>query len=120
VFAGTDTGVYRSGDRGGSWAAVGGGLPVSPTHALLYDASAHVLHAGTSDGAFESADSGISWSLSAPGLSDPRVLSLALPDGNLFAGTQGSSVFRRVAAAAGREPVSLASAPPAPRLVPPR
>jgi photosystem II stability/assembly factor-like uncharacterized protein len=120
VLAGSDGGVFRSSDGGATWVLVGGGLPASPAHALLLDGG--VLYAGTSSGAFESQDLGDSWSSAGDGLTNPRVLSLERTGtGALFAGTDGGSVFRRVASSPSeREPVFLRNPRGSPRLVPPR
>jgi hypothetical protein len=48
LYVGTDYGVYRSTDTGGTWEPLGTGIPiVTPTHDLAFDTKSRTLVAGT-------------------------------------------------------------------------
>jgi photosystem II stability/assembly factor-like uncharacterized protein len=88
IFAGTDSGLFRSTDSGTSWTAVDSGLGKKPVRSFAM--SGGNLFAGTSGyGIFLSTNNGASWTAIVVG---PIVLSLAVSGGNLFAGTY-SGVF---------------------------
>lgn len=67
VFAGTDRGLFRSTDRGGTWEQYGTGIKTSSSATLKVFALAAAqdgsrMYAGTSAGAFQSTDRGATWS----------------------------------------------------------
>jgi len=98
VYAGTQTGLFESRDRGTSWTAIGRGLPASepcPVTSLAFDGR-HGLLAGTGIrwidgcGAYRS-HTGRRWRPLAPDV--PRVIEV-VPDpsrrGGLYLGSTGS------------------------------
>lgn len=105
-FCGTTTGLYKSTDAGLTWARQGTMTnvrsvaldPVYP-NALIY--------CGTSTGVYVSPDGGNAWEPYNDGLGVTDILSLALrrdPEPVLFAGTNGGSVYRRLAPASVARP----------------
>lgn len=88
VYAGSAHGVARSTDAGASWILsqapnVVNALAVHPT-------LAGTVYAGTNNGVFKSTDEGATWMDMSQGLTDPRVLALAIDPaapGRLWAGT---------------------------------
>jgi photosystem II stability/assembly factor-like uncharacterized protein len=121
VYAGATTvcasgscsdGVFKSTDGGGSWRAVGAGLPATSINALAIDPiRSSTLYAGTgsctqdpvggevncSGGVFKSTNGGVTWTAFNPGLDDrTRILALAIDPGNparLYAGTADGGVL---------------------------
>jgi hypothetical protein len=91
LFAGTESGVFRSTDSGTSWIAASAGLTNTQVQALAV--SGTNLFAGTSVGVFLSTDNGTSWTTANTGVKNFDVISLAVSGTNLFAGTWGSGVF---------------------------
>jgi photosystem II stability/assembly factor-like uncharacterized protein len=69
LFAGTDTGVFRSIDKSKTWSAVNTGLPGTRIYALaangtnLFAASQTIRAGHAGDDLFISKDSGVSWTL---------------------------------------------------------
>ena len=101
LFAGTDAGVFRSTDEGGSWTASTAGLPVNAIVTACEIGSDGFLYGATQDsGIYRSSNSGSFWDAVNAGLSNPAVSSLALgSSGYLFAGAvrvfgTGITVFR--------------------------
>ena len=92
MYAGTEEGVYRSGDGGGSWQHAGG-LPGQNILSLAVDAAdGEIVYAGSNSGLYITSNGGSDWRL-AP---DPGggILSLATGlDGLVIAGTLGRGVF---------------------------
>ena len=94
LFAGTsDSGVYRSSDKGQSWLAINAGLTdVAITSLTAKDG---FLFAGTvSGGVFRSADSGRNWLPVNTGISSTNIKALAANNTCIFAGTGGGGVCR--------------------------
>ncbi len=105
LFAGTlHEGVYLSSNNGASWVNVRTGL-INPNITALAvkapDSSSPTLFAGTFDavgepgGVFLSTDKGTSWAAINIGLTNKDTRSLAISVPYLFAGTNGSGVWRR-------------------------
>lgn len=94
VFAGTDSGVFRSPDGGAHWVAVNNGLTSTLVYSLIFKVQGTgdkiMLFAGTGGGLFYSTDFGFSWS-QTPGpsqwvvASDGSVLSAACSNGSYSA-----------------------------------
>jgi hypothetical protein len=79
LYAGTDTGVYRSDNSGAGWQLASGGLPVTPVRALaVHPENAMIVYAGTDSGLFRSEDGGASWIPRGNGLEGTAVLKLAI------------------------------------------
>jgi ligand-binding sensor domain-containing protein len=110
IFAGVlNGGVFRSTDNGTTWTAVDSGLTNTKVYSLL--ASGSNIFAGTGGGVFLSTNNGTSWTAVNSGLvsiesgttltaiyaflTDTTVLSLAVSDSTIFAGTGGGGVWRR-------------------------
>jgi photosystem II stability/assembly factor-like uncharacterized protein len=105
VYAGTNFGgVLKSVDGGASWRLANRGLPsvpylrarvFEPIVALLLDRRrpGTVYAAMAATGVFVSRDGAAHWRRLAPGLAEPRVESLALVGGTLYAAT-GGGVFK--------------------------
>jgi photosystem II stability/assembly factor-like uncharacterized protein len=95
VYAGTNSGAFRSTDGGATWSATT--LTQQVRTLVLDPASPANIYAGTyGAGVYVSTDGGLTWSAMNDGLTCNKVLSLDLrsSDGVLFAGTEGGSVFR--------------------------
>jgi photosystem II stability/assembly factor-like uncharacterized protein len=100
IFAGTfNRGVFLSTNSGTSWIAVNNGLPKDSYDTNYYAIvqtfaiSGINLFAGTYYGVFLSTNSGTSWTATNSGLTSTNVISFAVSDTNLFAGTNGGGVF---------------------------
>ncbi len=110
-FACANGGVFRSTNQGESWTAASTGLPgftppgqtqtlYNPAYALAV--SGANLFAGiggsplvASGGVYRSNNNGESWTAANAGLpSNTSILSLAVSDANLYAGTDSAGVFR--------------------------
>jgi len=93
LYAGTNTGVFKSTDGSNTWSGASSGLT---GHALSVNALAidpilpSTLYAGTDDGVFKSTDAGSTWK--AAGLPDSYVQALAITPSTLYAG--GDGVFK--------------------------
>jgi hypothetical protein len=94
VYAGTNNGVFRSTDAGLTWSATG--LTQQVKTLVAEPGSPQELYAGTyGAGVYSSTDGGLTWTQMNTGLTCNKVLSLAIrPDGALYAGTEGGSVFK--------------------------
>ena len=99
LFAGTTNGagVFRTTDNGDHWIAVNNGLPLlSNTFVRAFAVSNSNVFAGIhGSGVFVSTDSGDHWSGLNDGLADKAVHTLAIRGPNLFAGTDGTGIWRR-------------------------
>jgi photosystem II stability/assembly factor-like uncharacterized protein len=98
LYAGTDNGVYKSTNSGGSWSTVDTGLSgnaLSVTALAIDPTTSSTLYAGTAGGGvFRSTDSGGSWSPVNTGLSGNALSVTALTidpttSSTLYAGTAG-------------------------------
>jgi len=101
LYVGTDGGVFKSTNGGGSWSAVNTGLtnlyiatlavdPITPT----------ILYAGTAAGVFKSTNYGGSWSAFNTGLPDwPRINALAIDPTTpniLYVGESSTGVYKSI------------------------
>jgi len=97
MFAGTGRGVFVTSDSGRSWSKVSSGLANDSVLSLAVKDSE--LFVGTDGGVVVSTDLGASWSDASSGLRDANnfllsVNALAVSGHDLYAGTEGSGVFR--------------------------
>jgi photosystem II stability/assembly factor-like uncharacterized protein len=95
MFCGTTAGLYKSTDGGATWTRKGTMTNVRSVVVDTIDAS--IAYCGCGTGVFASSDGGETWTPFNTGLGVTDVLSLVLrsgPDGELFAGTNGGSVYR--------------------------
>ncbi len=96
IYAGTDTGVFKSKDGGESWKSSG----LANTHITVLainPSDPSTIYAGTDGGVFESTDGGENWSVINSGLTNTHVTSLAIDPSNpdiIYAGTDGGGVFK--------------------------
>ncbi len=96
LFAGTSGGVLRSTDSGTGWTGSLTNNSVLSLAVIDTNSSSSMLFAGTDDsGVFLSTDSGTSWTWESSGLTNTFVQAFAVIGTNLFAGTEGSGVWRR-------------------------
>lgn len=97
LYAGTDSGVHQSTNRGENWTAMNKGLKTTKVRALVIDpASAATLYAGTTRGIFKTVDAGTNWIGLTNGIGKPTINSLLIdPDSSLtlYAGTT-NGLFR--------------------------
>lgn len=107
VYAGTERGVFKSTNRGGTWKRAGTGAPWSyggstTVYALaMPPSSSTVLYAGTNNGVFKSIDAGATWTGVNGGLTDLVVHALAIDPSvpsTVYAGTQAGGVFQSTVA----------------------
>ena len=93
LFAGSfGQGIFRSDNRGESWAAANSGLGDLFVHCLVV-ADDGAIYAGTArGGVFQSRDSGQSWTAMNAGLKRLEVKALLMAHGVLYAGT-GDGVY---------------------------
>lgn len=110
VYAGTESGVYKTTNGGASWQATSEtGLPL----ALVMDpANSNVLFAGFNGGLRKTIDGGATWVNAAAGLGSPQVFSLAIDPRNsqvVYAGTTGQGAFKSVNGGATWTPLAIDS-----------
>src|SRR5450759_3349744 len=94
LYAGTASGVFKSTDSGGTWAAANTGLTNLNISALAINPpTPTTLYAGTnSGGVFKSTDSGGTWAAVTTGLKDLSIYALAIDPttpATLYAGMWG-------------------------------
>jgi hypothetical protein len=99
LYAGTDRGVFKSTDSGGTWVAANVGLTALYITSLAVDpVTPSTLYAGTlGDVVFKSTNSGGTWFAANEGLAGLTVRCLAVNPASpstLYAGTNGSGVFK--------------------------
>ncbi len=91
LFAGTDSGVYRSNDNGLDWIHADTGLPKKWASSIIINGTNFL--AANPNGIFRSSDSGASWFAAAKaGFDDSGAYALAFMGTNYFAG--GNGFFR--------------------------
>lgn len=96
LYAGTysDAGVFSSSNYGANWTSSALGLlPFTIPSAFV--AVGDCLIMGANWGVYTSYDGGVSWNSVSTGLMHSRVLSVAVNNGFVFAGTDDGSVYRR-------------------------
>ncbi len=97
MWAGTDSGLFRSGDGGVTWTPVTNGIPAATITVLTFDpASPSTFYAATTVGVFKSTDRGATWAPWNGGLASLVVNAFAIAPGSatLYAGTFGEGVYR--------------------------
>lgn len=111
VYAGTDSGVFRSTDNGGGWTQVAAGSPVR----TVAVGSNGFVYAGTSSGIYLSTDAGVSWYITT--MTYQTMSLAAAPSGAILAGTASNGIYAstdngtswfQVAVSSGEEVYSLA------------
>lgn len=92
IYAGSfGNGIFRSSDRGGTWASVGAGVS-DPFILALATGRDGAIYAGTfRGGVFRSKDEGKSWQPVNEGLKRLEIKSLLVTDEGLYAGTSGGA-----------------------------
>ena len=94
VFAGTDgSGVYLSTDNGTTWAQANNGLPDN-THVHSFTVNETKIFVGTDDGVYLSMNNGTNWTQG--GLAANSIYSLVIRGTNIYAGTSGAGVWKRL------------------------
>jgi photosystem II stability/assembly factor-like uncharacterized protein len=83
IYAGTDVGLYSSTNNGNQWANLGRDYVSS-----LVIGDGKIFTGVTSGGVSLSTDHGTTWSSANNGLTNPRIMCLAVSDSRLFAGTR--------------------------------
>jgi len=93
IFAGTDSyGIYISTNNGTSWVQTS----INNQTVLSFSSSGNILFAGTdSNGVYMSTNDGTSWVQKNEGMGRQQINSLYTTSDYIYAGTQGSSVWRR-------------------------
>lgn len=88
IFAGTDEGIYSSGDEGKTWRKTS-----VAARTVSFVASGNTIYAGTKgDGLLASRDQGIHWT-PVTGLPSRNIRSLLAAHGRLYAGTDANGVM---------------------------
>ncbi len=93
LFVSRDDGIFRSSDDGDTWIYTGRGCP-NPCYSLIaYDT---IIFASTINGVYKMSLNDTQWTYINTGLDTKAgILSLFLDGSNLFAGTNGSGIWRR-------------------------
>jgi photosystem II stability/assembly factor-like uncharacterized protein len=114
VYAGTTKGLFKTSDAGASWQRTEKGLADNYISVLLIDPSSHmVLYAGTRKGVHKTTD-GASWAQCNNGLTTLNIRAMALSPldpQTVFAGTNGSGLFRSMDGGLNWKPIPLVSPP---------
>lgn len=114
VYAGSETALYRTTDRGGSWAVLSDQLGTGLVEAIvLAPNDPNTIYVAKIDhGVYRSLDGGVSWQLGAAGMDDVRLKDLDIDPTNpalLFA-TSLSAVYRSVDAGTNWQQVAFPQA----------
>ena len=115
VYAGTTKGLFRTVNKGEQWERIGQSLP-DPfvSSILLHPTESSQLYIGGPGGVWKSSDSGKTWQAMNQGIATLNMRALAMDAKNpqiLYAGTNGSGLYRSLDAAATWVPVPLKAAP---------
>lgn len=82
LYAGSESGVYRSTSFGGSWTLVSSGLPpVTPFYSMVQSGGV-LIAGGYHFGLWRSSDSGVSWARSLSGVDSNEYVQTLAVDGN--------------------------------------
>ncbi|GAB1429451.1 hypothetical protein MASR2M18_02830 [Ignavibacteria bacterium] len=96
ILAGTNKGVYRSGDDGASWQAMSNGLPNDAVYGIVKSGSTYFA-ATYQSGVYRLHDGGTSWRAFNNGLPLLQIWSIESVGSAVYAGTHGNGVYRAVA-----------------------
>ena len=91
VYAGTDSGAFKSTDDGVTWFQINNGLGDTPLAVSSFAVCGDRLFAGTYSGLYASTDKGQSWQLT--NMTDP-VMSLSAVDPVMLVGVPGGGLYR--------------------------
>jgi photosystem II stability/assembly factor-like uncharacterized protein len=115
VYAGTTKGLFRTATRGDRWERIGQSLPNLFVSSILIDPTQpKTLYIGGPGGVWKSPDSGQTWTAINRGLASLNIRALAMSQHNshlLYAGTNGSGLYRSTDAGATWAPLPLNAAP---------
>jgi photosystem II stability/assembly factor-like uncharacterized protein len=98
VYAGTTKGLYRTTNKGESWARIGQSIPEPFISSIvLHPSDSSILYVGGPGGVWKSEDSGKTWAARIDGLASLNIRALAMEPKDLrtlYAGTNGSGLYR--------------------------
>ena len=98
VYAGTTQGVFKTLNKGETWARLAADLGELYVSSLVLEpGNGQHLYMGTSTGIFQSQDSGQTWKATNEGLANLNIRAIAMDPQDsrvLYAGTNGSGLFR--------------------------
>jgi len=114
VYAGTTKGLYRTADKGESWERIGQAI-ADPfiSSIVLHPSDSSVVYVGGPAGVWKSTDGGRSWQATNGGLASLNIRALAMEPNalrTLYAGTNGSGLYRSTDAGAKWTAVPLKAA----------
>jgi len=116
VYAGATKGLFRTANRGERWERIGQSLP-NPfvSSIMVHPTEPSVIYIGGPRGVWKSSDSGKTWQEMNQGLATLNVRALAMAQKNsqtLYAGTNGSGLYRSTDGGATWVPLPLTPASP--------
>ncbi len=98
VYSATMNGLYKSTDHAESWTRIGASLPDQMISAMVLDRTrTNVLYVASRAGVHESSDGGVAWKPKNVGFASLNIRSLVQSPthaGTLYAGTNGSGLYR--------------------------
>lgn len=115
VYAGTTKGLFRTANKGNSWERIGHSLPDPFVSSIvIHLTQPSVLFIGGPGGVWKTTDSGRTWQAMNQGLATLNIRALALSPQNvqtLYAGTNGSGLYRSTDGGATWTAIPLTAAP---------
>jgi photosystem II stability/assembly factor-like uncharacterized protein len=98
VYAGTTKGLYRTANKGGQWERIGQSLP-DPfiSSVVIHPTEPFLIYIGGPGGVLKSADGGKTWQAMNQGLATLNIRALVMApksSQSLYAGTNGSGLYR--------------------------
>ena len=104
VYAGTTNGLFKTANQADSWTRIGQSLPDQFVSSLVVDPAQHaVLYIGGRAGVLKSSDGGQTWKAMNHGLETLNIRTLVMSQRDpqrLYAGTNGSGLYRSTDGAA--------------------